>query len=117
MLNGVENKIMQTVFSLCENRDSTLVSPTDIIRISGLNNLTQTALERVMDDLNKDGYFDLIYSDRHGERVYCITLLKKGKAFFRIKKVFKRNLIVRILITLFLAVLSFITGIILRAIF
>ena len=70
-----------------------------------------------MDDLYKDGYFDLIYSDRHGERVYCITLLNKGKAFFRGKKIFKRNLLFRVLVTLLLAVLSFITGLILKAIF
>ncbi len=117
MLNSIENKVMQTVFSQCENKVSTLISPTDIIRISGLNNLTQTALERVMDDLYKDGYFDLIYSDRRGERVYCISLTNKGKAFIRGKKIFKRNLLIRVLITILLAVLSFITGLILKAVF
>ena len=117
MLTKTENKIMQTVYYECENKVSALISPADLLRISGLNNLTQTALERIMDDLYKDGYFDLIYSDRHGERVYCITLLNKGKAFFRGKKILHRNLLFRVIVSLSLAVLSFITGLILKAIF
>lgn len=117
MLNSMENKIMQTIFSECQNKTSSLVSPMDIIRISGLNNLTQTALDRIIDDLNKDGYFDLVYSDRRGEKIYCISLTNKGKAYARGKKIFKRNLIVRVLITLSLAVLSFVTGLILKAVF
>lgn len=117
MLNKTENKVMGALFDQCIDKRSTLISPIDLIKLSGANNLTQTQLEKIMNDLYMDGYFDLVYSERHGELVYCVSLTEKGKGYMRNLKVMKRTLIFRLCVTVALAFISFIIGLILKAIF
>jgi hypothetical protein len=117
MLNKTESKVMGVLFNECKQRSALLISPLDLIKISGEKGLTESKLDRIMNDLFMDGYFDLIYSDRHGERVYCVTLTEKGKGYSRGKKVMRRNLLFRLCLTVGLALLSFIIGLILKAIF
>ena len=117
MLNKLESKVMKTLFLECENKKTILITPTDLIRIIGDRALTEGAVDKIVYDLSTDGYLDLIYSDRHGERVYCVTLTEKGKGFLRGKKVMKRTLLFRLMVTVFLAVVSFIIGLVLKAIF
>ena len=117
MLSKTENKVMLAVYGVCLERATQLISPVDLIRLSGVQGLTQNKLERIMEDLSSDGYFDLIYSDRRGERIYCVTLTDKGKGYSREKKVRKRYVLMRLCLTVSLAILSFIIGLILKAIF
>lgn len=117
MLSKAENKIMITLYNECKDKNTILISPADLIKISGVDNLSQTKLEIIMKDLCADGYFDLIYSDRRGETVYCVTIKEKGKGYTRGLRVMKRNLIFRLFITVALALISFIIGLILKAIF
>ncbi|MBR2449029.1 MAG: hypothetical protein IKB30_02785 [Clostridia bacterium] len=117
MLSKTENKIMIALCAECKDRNSLLISPVDLIKIAGVENLTLTGLERVMNDLYTDGYFDLIYSDRRGETVYCVTMTEKGKGYTRGLKIMKRNLLYRLGLTVGLALVSFIIGLILKAIF
>ena len=117
MLTKAENKVMYTLFTECKNKKALLISPIDLINIIGDKTITQTKLEKIISDLYMDGYFDLIYSDRHGERVYCITLTERGKGYMRGQKVMRRNLLFRLCLTVGLAFLSFIIGLILKAIF
>lgn len=117
MLSKTENKVMLAVYGACVEKATQLISPVDLIRLSGLEKLTQNKLERVMEDLSADGYFDLIYSDRRGEKIYCVTLTDKGKGYIREKRVHKRYILMRLCLTVGLAILSFIIGLILKAIF
>lgn len=117
MLSKTESKVMTALCKMCKDKNSTLISPLDLISIVGDKSFSQTALDQVMDDLSSDGYFDLIYSDRRGEKVYCITLLERGKGYTRGVKVFKRNLLFRLGLTVALAIVSFLIGLILKAIF
>lgn len=117
MLTKTESKIMKVIYKECVNRESLLVTPLDLINMSGDKNITLKTIDDIMCDLNFDGYFDLVYSDKHGEMVYCISLTEKGKGFERNRKVFKRNIVFRIGLTVALAFLSFIVGLILKAIF
>lgn len=118
MLNKIEDKIMCAVRQSCGDKTSCLVSPYDLIKMVGLGSaLNQTSLERVLLSLSYDGYFDVIYSDRKGEKIYCITLHEKGFAYQREKLVFKRNLRYKLFVTVFFAVLSFIIGLILKKVF
>lgn len=117
MLTRLENKVMINLYKECKDKSSILISPIDLIKIVGSENLTLSKLEKIIKDLSADGYFDLIYSDRHGETVYCITLLEKGKGYLRSESIAKRNLIARFVLTIGFAILSFIVGIILKKIF
>ena len=117
MLNRLESKIMLALSNQFTDRQSLLISPLDLINIVGEEKLNKPRLEKIMDDLYSDGYFDLIYSERHGERVYCITLTERGKGYARKLKVIKRNLLFRLSTTVAFAIVSFIIGLILKAIF
>ena len=117
MLNKTERKVMEILYNQCKDKNSVLISPTDIIRIVNLQNLTKTKLDKTMNDLEADGYFDLVYSDRHGETIYCVTLTEKGRAISRERLVRRRYILFRIGLTCGLAVVSFLIGLILKAIF
>lgn len=117
MLNKTERKLLHALNEVCGKRQTFLVSPIDLIKISSVKELNTEKLDRVLTELYMDGYFDLIVTDRHGEKVYCITLTEKAKGYERSVKVFKRNIIFRVCLTTALAVFSFLIGVILKRIF
>ncbi len=117
MLSKKENSVMKAVFNEGSNKSALLITPTDLIKLTGNNKIKPKELEKIIVDLNRDGYFDLVYSDRRGEMVYCLTLTAKGKGFGRDNLNFRRNILFRILLTVGLAVLSFVIGLILKKIF
>ena len=117
MLNKEENAVMSTIAKECKEKDSLLISPSDLKSLLGGVDFTLDRLDKIVEDLYTDGYFDLVLSERRGEKVYCITLTEKGKGYFRNKKLMKRNLIYRIGLSAALALFSFIIGLILKAIF
>lgn len=116
MLTKNENKVMNALIKQGQNKGAILISPVDLIKISGVD-FTLTQIEKLLEDLKKDGYFDLVFSDRHGEKVYCIILSEKGKGYLRRVKIIKRNLIFKLFVTVGFAVLSFVIGLILKAVF
>ena len=117
MLSRKENAVMSVLCKEGQEKEALLISPTDIVKMSGESSLTVSAVEKVVSDLSTDRYLDLVYSDRHGERVYCITLTKKGKGYLRGIKSMRRSMLFRLAMTVVFAVISFVIGLILRAIF
>lgn len=117
MLSRREQKVMQLLCKESIDKPSILISPTDLSRMLGQQSFSISDVDRLISDLNTDGYFDLIYSDRHGEKVYCISLTSKGKGYLRDQKLLKRNLVFRLCLTICFAFLSFIIGLILKKIF
>lgn len=117
MLDKKESKVMDVLFSQCSGKDSLLISPIDLMNMADLKTIGEKAVERIVTDLCYDGYFDLVYSDRRGERVFCVTLTDKGKSYGRAVKQQKRNLLYRLILSVFFAVVSFLIGLILKAVF
>ena len=81
MLDMIEKKVVLTLCNELKEKPALLISPTDLLKMVGADNLSLSRLEKIVKDLNTDGYFDLVYSDRRGETVYCISLLERGKGF------------------------------------
>ncbi len=117
MLSKRERKVMGAVYALSNDKRALLVSPVDLVKNSTLKGATVSDIDKTVVALSQDGYFDLVYSDRHGETVYCITLTEKGRGFERDALLVRRNVIFRLTLTVCLAFLSFIIGLILKAIF
>ena len=117
MLENGKKKILAFLTGLCREREAVLISPTDLIKNLREEELSENDLEKKVIELSNDGYFDLVYSDRRGEKVYCITLLEKGKSYFRKEKIERQNLVKRFFLTIGFAVLSFLVGVILKKIF
>lgn len=117
MLSKNEDKVMRVLFKESKDKKAYLISPADLLKMAGVDAITLSELDRVMKDLSVDGYFDLVYSDRRGETVYCVSLTEKGKGYQRNAKLIKRNLLYRLIVTIGFAFLSFIIGLLLKAVF
>ena len=117
MLSRLESRVLLSLIKMGKERGAMLISPIDLLKLVGTEHLTLSQLESTLNDLSTDGYIDLVLSDRRGEKVFCITLLEKGKGYIRSESIEKRNLIKRFGLTIGFAILSFLVGIILRKIF
>lgn len=118
MLTRRENMVMKAVYELCDGSDCCLISRSDILsllpkkaEINGRN------LDDMLFALHVDGYFDLITSERKGERMYVITLKESGFAFRRNKAQRRRDVMFKIALAFLGAVATFVFGLILRGIF
>ena len=118
MLTKNEDKIMHAIFSLMNGKQSCLITPDDILSIAGVRGeVNYKMLDGILQSLEFDDYFDMIISDRKGEKVYCITLHGKGQGYVRQKTIIKRNLSYKLVITVIFALISFLITLLLKAIF
>lgn len=118
MLTRYENEVMSAVYSLCDGTDGCLVSPIDILSvIPSKHKIDPEKLEDILTALKCDGYFDLIPSERKGEKMYVINLKDSGFAYKRTAKQKQRDVAFKIFLAFIGALATFIFGIILKAIF
>ncbi len=112
MLTSHENKVMQEVFCLCKNTGNCLVAEKD------LQNLTKYKdVEKILKSLELDGYFELLSSERKGEKMYVLSLKQKGYAYKRISTQEKRAVLLKTLWSVCSGVLAFLVGVILKKLF
>lgn len=74
MLNRQENEVMRAVYEMCDGKESCLVSSLELVSILPDRKYTPEKVEAILRSLELDDYFDLIESDRKGERMFVITL-------------------------------------------
>ena len=118
MLSRRESEVMGAVFELCAGKGSCLVSPYDLLgALPSRRRYTAERLDAILHSLEQDGCFDLISSDRKGEKVYVITLRPNGRAFRRSGVQMRRAVAFRIALSVAGAVVTFVVGLILRAAF
>ena len=109
---------MDIVYALCEEDGNCLCAPWDILQqFTPKDNFDEEKLERILQDLQSDGYLDVIRSDRKGELTYVITLRANGFSYRRESLQVKRNIYFKVLLTVGGAVASFLIGLLLRALF
>ena len=72
---------MNAVFLLSAGKERFLVAPCEILSVlppkSGFD---EEKLERLLRSLELDGYFEMIASDRKGEKVYVVHMREAGLA-------------------------------------
>lgn len=118
MLNKSENEVMAAVYSLCDGTEGCLVSPLDILSIlPSKHRYTPERLEEILQALKCDGYFDLIPSERKGEKMYVINLKESGFAYKRTAKQKQRDIYFKIFLAFIGALATFVFGLILKGIF
>ena len=111
---------MSAVYSLCGEEGSCLVSPADLKRLLPIKErekYSEEALEKTLRALELDDYFELLSSDRKGEKMYVITLHANGFAYRRQNEKMKRDVAVKLVWAVLSAVLAFIASVLLRLIF
>lgn len=108
---------MGAVFTLSQGKERFLVSPYEILGLlPEKGKYDEEKLERILRSLEIDGYFELIYSDRKGEKTYCIHMREAGLAFRRQDIQRKRDLVLRLLFAAVCGLLSAAIGLLLKAI-
>ncbi len=118
MLNRKEKIVMRFIYDECNNKESCLLPFEKLFSfVNERKDIDEQELNKILTDLEYDDYFDVIYSERKGEKFICITMHNKGKGFLRELKQFKRTLYFKIALSLGGAVLAFILTKILVSIF
>lgn len=118
MLNKKENAVMTFLFSQCKKNGACLLTEQEIILgVSHKVKLSESALKNTVESLAQDGYVDVVYSDKNGEKVLVIKLLNRGNSYPREKVQQARNVKFKIFWTVVGAGISFILGKILLYIF
>ena len=106
---------MNAVFTLAGGKERMLVSPYEILALlphrAGFD---EEQVDRVLRALELDGYFELISTDRKGERAYVFHMKEAGLSYKREGSRRKRSLAARVALTVALAVLSAVVGIVLK---
>lgn len=118
MLNKQENEIMKVIYRLCENKGSCLISPLEILSmLPEKRKYTAEKIDKILRSLELDDYFDLISSDRKGERMYVITLHPSGAAYKRMNEQTRRSVVFKVALSVVCAIITFVVGRILVGIF
>ena len=118
MLSKRENEIMNAVYALCHEKGVCLVSPAELLALLPLRkNYTEENLEELLRQLALDDYFELLFSERKGEKMYVLSLRTKGQAYKRCSMQQKRDVAVKMLLAVASAVVAFVVGLILKRIF
>ena len=117
-LNRRENEVMNAVYDLSGGKERFLLSPYELTAaLPAKRKYDEESLERALRSLSLDGYFDFIQSDRKGEKMYVIQMREAGLCYRRRDYQRKRGLVFRILVAALGAVVTFLVGVLLRAIF
>ena len=108
---------MGAVFMLSQGKERFLVSPYEILALLPEKaKYDEEMLERILHSLELDGYFELVFSDRKGEKTYCIHMREAGLAFKRQDIQRKRDIVLRLLFAAVCGLLSATIGLLLKAI-
>lgn len=113
-----EKLILKYLCKACSGKKTHLVSPHDIAKeISRKMVLSVSEIDEVMASLSLQNYIDFVVSDSKNGYYYCVKLKKKGQTYLADAKKQKKALMMLVLRSMFLASVSFVFGIILKAIF
>ena len=113
-----EKDVLLFLCKVCTKKRTYLVSPHQIASyLSKKYVLSIAEIDDIMAVLSRENYIDFVVSESKNDYLYCVTLKKRGQTYESDLKKQKKNFGLLILRTLFLAVISFIFGLVLKAIF
>ena len=118
MLNRRETEVMNAVYGVCHEKGVCLISPSELLALlPRRKKYTEAQIENILGELALDDYFELLSSERKGEKMFVISLRANGYAFKRGFVQMKRNAVQKIFLAAVSAVVAFAVGIILKRIF
>ena len=118
MLSKRENEIMNAVYALCHEKGVCLVSPAELLALlPSRKSYTEENLEEFLRQLALDDYFELLFSERKGEKMYVISLHANGYAFKRCYVQMRRSVALKLTWAILSAVVAFLVGLLLKRIF
>ena len=116
-LNKREREVLEAVLMLANGKERVLVSPEEVLAALPPKRQYDTEkLEQILKNLEMDGYFELVFSDRKGEKMYVFHIQTAGLNYKRTDYQLKRSVYFRWGVVAIGAVISAIIGIIIKAI-
>ena len=118
MLNKRETEVMNAVFSVCESDGLCLISPKELLSmLPTRRKYTEEALDEILHELALDDYFQLLSTQRKGEKTYVISLHASGLAFKRSSSQHKREAATKLAWAVLSAIVAFLVGVLLKRVF
>ncbi len=118
MLNRRESAVMNAIYELCHEKGVCLIAPSELLALlPARKKLTEDGLEKILNELALDNYFELLSSERKGEKMYVISLRADGYAFKRCSLQMRRDFAVKMFWAATSAIVAFLVGILLKRIF
>ena len=109
---------MNAVYALSHEKGICLVSPSELLAmLPTRKKMTLERLEDLLQQLAFDQYFELLSSERKGEKMYVISLRANGYAYKRCSLQQKRSVAMKMLLAILSAVVAFVVGLLLKRIF
>ena len=118
MLNKRESEVMNAIYSLCCEKGICLISPDELLAmLPTRKKYNEEQIEKILSELALDNYFELLSSERKGEKTYVISLRANGYAFKRCSVQQRRDFAVKLGWAITSAVIAFLVGWVLKWIF
>ncbi len=109
---------MNAIYSLCQGKGVCLVSPSELISLlPARKKYTEEQLDKILSELALDDYFELLSSERKGEKMYVISMHAGGFAYKRCELQRKRDFAFKLGWAIASAVIAFLVGWFLKRIF
>lgn len=85
--------------------------------LGGKSDLSEEELRGLLKTLEEEDYIEVVYTDRHGEPFLYLTLKKRGSRYNEELRENKNKLLFKLLLAVLSALVTFVAGRILYAIF
>ena len=116
--NRKEKLVLKYLCKVCVGKKTYLISPHEIaMELCKKMVLSVNEIDEIMASLSLQNYIDFVVSDSKNGYYYCVKLKKKGQTYLTDVKRQKKTLLMLVLRSIFLATVSFVFGLILKAIF
>ncbi len=118
MLDKKEKLVMYYLCDMCPDKKTYLISTSSLAEFVSKKFVVSIAeLNDIMISLCKDNYLDFVVSYSKKGYYYCVNLKNKGLTFKKDQQKEHRAVVGLIARTVFLSLLSFVLGLLLKAIF
>ena len=113
-----ERMVMAFLCNKCQQKRTYLISPQEITQaLSKKYILSIEEIDEIMVELANQNYIEFVVSESKKGYFYCVNLKKLGQTYNSDTKKSHRTFGLLVLRSIFLATVSFVFGLILRAIF
>ncbi len=113
-----EKLVMSYLCNKCQRNKTYLISPQEIAQVLAKKYIVSIEeIDEIMVSLSNENLIEFVVSDGKNGYFYCVKLKKSGQTFVADTKKSRKTFGLLVLRSCFLATVSFIFGVILRAIF
>ena len=113
-----EKMVMTYLCGKCQQKRTYLISPEEILKaLAKRFVLSVDEIDEIMVELANQNYIEFVVSESKKGYFYCVNLKKNGQTYISDTKKSRQTFGLLVLRSIFLATVSFVFGLILRAIF